>query len=104
MAGRGVAGHAGRRITVMTTAMTRATFEQIRFRDAAGEIVLARGLDERTVRRSVYRTLEDNVLCSIATVTSPRRAHINTAHFCYSGNLVLYFLSHPNARHCLNLR
>lgn len=84
--------------------MTRATFERIRFRDAAGEIVLARGLDEHTVRRGVYRTLEENVLCSIATVTSPGRAHINTAHFCYSADLVLYFLSHPNAQHCLNLR
>lgn len=47
--------------------------------------------------------LEANVLCSMASVTPDNRAHINTAYFCYSEQLELYFLSHPNALHCRNL-
>jgi uncharacterized protein YhbP (UPF0306 family) len=77
---------------------------RIVLRDAAGQAVDIRGDIEVVLARSVRRVLEENVLCSIATVTSPGRAHINAAHFCWSTDLVLYFLSHPNAQHSLNLR
>jgi len=55
------------------------------------------------VRKSVFRVLRGNVLCSIATVTRAHRAHINTAYFVYSLDLDLYFLSDPNSLHCRNL-
>jgi uncharacterized protein YhbP (UPF0306 family) len=51
----------------------------------------------------VFRILDENVLCSIATVSAKARAHINTAYFCHSDNLDVYFLSHPHAAHCRNL-
>ncbi len=76
----------------------------IALRNAAGQTVEVHGRLDVVVRRGVRRILEENVLCSIATVTSRGRAHINTAHFCWSVDLVLYFLSHPNAQHSLNLR
>jgi uncharacterized protein YhbP (UPF0306 family) len=47
--------------------------------------------------------LAANVLCSIATVTPEGHAHVNTAYFCYSDELELFFLSHPTAIHCQNL-
>lgn len=62
-----------------------------------------KGLSERRVRRSVFHILKNNVLCSMATLTGANHAHINTAYFCYSDELELYFLSHPNALHCRNL-
>jgi uncharacterized protein YhbP (UPF0306 family) len=43
------------------------------------------------------------VLCSTATVTEENKAHINTAYFCYSDDLELYFLSDPGSLHCRNL-
>lgn len=33
-----------------------------------------------------------------------RRAHVNTACFCYSDDLELYFLSHSHSLHCRNLK
>lgn len=54
------------------------------------------------LRRSVDRILRTNVLCAMATVRSGR-AHINTAYFCYSPDLELFFLSDPHATHCRNL-
>ncbi len=58
--------------------------------------------DER-IRRSISRILRENVLCSISTVAPGNRAHINTAYFCFTPDLVLYFLSDPASRHCRNL-
>lgn len=58
---------------------------------------------EKQVRRSVFSILQDNRLCSMASVTGENRAHINTAYFCYSNELELYFLSHPGSLHCRNL-
>jgi nitroimidazol reductase NimA-like FMN-containing flavoprotein (pyridoxamine 5'-phosphate oxidase superfamily) len=58
--------------------------------------------DER-IWRSLSRILRENVLCSISTVAPGNRAHINTAYFCYTPDLVLYFLSDPGSRHCRNL-
>ncbi len=66
----------------------------------------------RTVRRSyanprvqtsLSRILRENVLCSISTIAPRNRAHINTAYFCYSPDLELYFLSDVDSLHCRNL-
>ncbi len=64
----------------------------------------AKHFTETRVRRSLERILRENVLCSIATVGSRNRAHINTAYFAYSDDLDFYFLSEPSADHCRNLR
>ncbi len=55
------------------------------------------------VRRSALRILMENVLCSMSTVATGNRAHINTAYFCYSDDLELRFLSDPGSTHCENL-
>jgi uncharacterized protein YhbP (UPF0306 family) len=55
------------------------------------------------VLQSAVRILRANRLCSIATVTARNRAHINTAYFCYSGDLEVFFLSDPHSRHSRNL-
>jgi uncharacterized protein len=60
-------------------------------------------LELRKVRRSAMRILRDNVLCSMATVTSRNRAHVNTAYFSFSNGLELYFLSDPASLHSRNL-
>jgi len=65
--------------------------------------IVSEGFSEQRVRRSVFRILQDNLLCSIATVTEDNRAYINTAYYCYSDELELYFLSDPTSRHCRNL-
>jgi uncharacterized protein YhbP (UPF0306 family) len=70
--------------------------------DAAGTRV-DRQLAEEEVRRATFDILQANVLCSVATVTPAGSAHISTAHFCYSDDLQLYFLSHPHSMHCQNL-
>src|SRR5579884_1860722 len=67
--------------------------------------VAGRGVGPTTITRDqflgiVFRVLEDNVLCSIATVTPEGTAHVNTAFFAYSTALELFFLSHPASRHC----
>src|SRR5205814_6810141 len=56
------------------------------------------------VRRSIVRILRTNTLCSLATVTANRRAHINHVYFCYSGDFAFYFLSDPSSQHCRNLK
>src|SRR3989442_14049989 len=58
--------------------------------------------DER-VRRSIARILREKVLCSMSTVTRGNRPHVNTAYFCYTPDLELYFLSDPASHHCRNL-
>jgi uncharacterized protein len=58
--------------------------------------------DER-IARSIFRILRENVLCSMSTVAPGNRAHINTAYFCHTPDLVLYFLSDPASRHSRNL-
>lgn len=40
----------------------------------------------------------------MATRNEAGAVHINTAFFCFSPDLALYFLSHPNSVHCHNLR
>ena len=58
---------------------------------------------EGRIRRSVFRVLTANNLCSIATLSRGNQAHINTAFFAYSPLLELYFLSDPESLHCRNL-
>ena len=60
-------------------------------------------ISDTVVLESLLGILQDNVLCSMATVTPDHRAHINTAYYCYSDELELYFLSHPSSHHCRNL-
>jgi len=83
--------------------MTRAGLERIAARDVRGVARIIPGLNEGRIKRVAFRILADNVLCSMATVTEDNRAHINTAYFCYSHELEVYFLSHPSSLHCRNL-
>lgn len=83
--------------------MSRARFANIGSCDVTGLSVDMKGLSDWRLRRGVMRVLKENVLCSIATVTAENHAHINTAYFCYSDELEIYFLSHPDSLHCLNL-
>jgi len=64
---------------------------------------IAKELGEERVRSIVFRVLEENVLCAMATVTREGHVHINTAYFCYSAEFELFFLSHPRATHCRNI-
>ncbi len=58
---------------------------------------------DQRIRRSISRILRENVLCSMSTVAPGNRPHINTAYFCYTPDLELYFLSDPLSRHGRNL-
>ncbi len=70
--------------------------------DASGAAI-GTEIREPQLRAAVLDIVRENVLCSIATVTPDGRPHINTAYFCYSEQLELYFLSHPRSLHCQNL-
>jgi len=39
----------------------------------------------------------------MATRSEAGTLHINTVYFCFSRDLILYFLSHPGSVHCRNL-
>ena len=84
-------------------AVNRVRFVNTRARDVRGALIVAKGVSEDRVRRSLFRILRENTLCSTATLTTRNRPHINIAYFCYSDELVLYFLSHPDSLHCRNL-
>lgn len=71
--------------------------------DPSGLPISNKRFSKAQVRSSIFRILKGNVLCSIATVTRENRAHINTAYFCYSDDLELYFLSDYGSVHCRNL-
>jgi uncharacterized protein YhbP (UPF0306 family) len=83
--------------------MTQLRLRIVHSVNPAGEPIPTHGISETRVGRSVSRLLDENVLCSMASITADGRAHINTAYFCYSPKLELFFLSHPNARHCQNI-
>lgn len=83
--------------------MTQTRLKILRVTDPAGEQAKFRGITLSQVGRTVSRLLADNTLCSMATVTTQGHAYINTAYFCYSPALELYFISHPNALHCRNI-
>jgi hypothetical protein len=60
--------------------------------------VAGRAVEPTTITRDqflgiVFEVLEDNVLCSIATVTPEGTAHVNTAFFVYSNALELFSLA-----------
>jgi uncharacterized protein YhbP (UPF0306 family) len=55
------------------------------------------------VRASAMRILAQNALCALSTVSPGGRPHVNTAYFCSSDELELFFLSHPASQHCRNL-
>src|SRR5258706_600002 len=52
---------------------------------------------------SIFDILSTVELCSIATVGSEGEGHINTAFFCYTDDLHLYFVSDPSTKHCQNI-
>ncbi|HEX9388456.1 MAG TPA: pyridoxamine 5'-phosphate oxidase family protein [Anaerolineales bacterium] len=83
--------------------MTQPVLSIVRIVDPAGVLILASGITDSQVQRSVYRLLDENVLCSMASITAEGRAHINTAYFSYTPDLKVYFISHPNALHCQNI-
>jgi uncharacterized protein YhbP (UPF0306 family) len=62
-----------------------------------------RKFSESRVRESMLHLLQENTLCSLATVRRNNHAHISPVYFCYSDDLKLYFLSDPRSLHCQNL-
>ena len=52
---------------------------------------------------AVERILSATALCSMATRSEAGTVDINTAFFAWGPDLLLYFLSHPNAAHSRNL-
>lgn len=84
--------------------MEGCTFTGIHNVDVTGSPIDGPTVSEGGLRQSVFRVLEANVLCSMATVTPDGHAHINTAYFSYSDKLELYFWSHPDSLHCRNLQ
>jgi uncharacterized protein YhbP (UPF0306 family) len=58
---------------------------------------------EARVRKRILHQLQENTLCTLATVRKNSQAHISPVYFCYSEDLELYFLSDPRSHHCQNL-
>jgi len=83
--------------------VNRVTFLDLEFCNAAGVPIPGGKVSHDIAAETLFRILHDNVLCSMATITAGNRAHINTGYFCYSQELDLYFLSHPDSMHCRNL-
>jgi uncharacterized protein YhbP (UPF0306 family) len=83
--------------------MTQPVLSIVRILDPAGVPILTSGITAKRVQESVYQLLDENVLCSMASITARGQAHINTAYFSYTPDLNMYFLSHPNALHCQNI-
>ena len=50
------------------------------------------------------RLLDESKLCAIATVSSSRRPHINTAYFAWGSEFEIVWLSAPDATHSRNVR
>jgi hypothetical protein len=61
------------------------------------------GLTVERVRRSIIRVLDGTPLAAWATVSNGDQAHVNTAYYFYSDDLVLHFWSHPRSLHCVNV-
>jgi uncharacterized protein YhbP (UPF0306 family) len=89
----------------LTTGMTlnRVAFVDLELCNAAGTPVSSGKVLVELLAERLFRILRNNVLCSMATIAAGNRAHINTAYFCCSQELELYFLSHPDSVHCRNL-
>ncbi|HYU07147.1 MAG TPA: pyridoxamine 5'-phosphate oxidase family protein [Thermoplasmata archaeon] len=58
---------------------------------------------EAAVQQSVRRIMHENVLCSMSTIGARNRPHINTAYFCYSPSMEIFFISDVGSAHCRNL-
>lgn len=61
--------------------MTRARLASIASSNVLGLQIPRKDLPVERVRRSVFRVLRDNLLCTIATVTRDSRAHIDAERF-----------------------
>ena len=48
--------------------------------------------------------LQASTLCAISTVSPGARAHVNTAYFAWTPDLLIVWFSEPRARHSRNLR
>ncbi|MDD3181381.1 MAG: pyridoxamine 5'-phosphate oxidase family protein [Alphaproteobacteria bacterium] len=63
------------------------------------------GLADRSdafVNGVVSDILKANTLMSVATIKDGQ-AYINTAYFCFNEHLDIFFLSHPESQHSLNI-
>jgi len=80
-----------------------ATFTQIRAICVDGSPREVEELTAERARRSIIRVLDGVPLGAWATITRGGEAHVNTAYYSYSEDLVLYFMSHPQSLHCQNL-
>ena len=56
------------------------------------------------MQQAIFRLLEENALCSLATVTPRGSAYVHTAYFAYSDALELFFYSYPDSQHAKNIR
>ncbi|MGI0079416.1 MAG: pyridoxamine 5'-phosphate oxidase family protein [Nitrososphaerales archaeon] len=65
--------------------------------------IIRKDISDLPVKRSLFRILKGNVLCSMATVMHDREAHINTAYFAYSDEPELFYVSYPDSIHSQNL-
>src|SRR2546422_1102501 len=72
-------------------------------RGMAGLRTVKRSFSDPKGQKSLLRILRENVLCSMSTVSPGNRAHINTAYFCYSPAIEVFFLSDAGSLHCRNL-
>ena len=83
--------------------MPRLRLTDIRVEDSAGMALGRAAPTADRLQESIFRLLELNLLCSIATVSASGRPHVNTAYFAHSPLLELYFLSHPTSLHSKHL-
>lgn len=81
----------------------KSLLQKIQMLDIEGRKIPGRTVSEKRLQKSIFRLLQGNVLCSMATVYRLNRAHISHVYFCYSNNLELYFLSYRRSIHARNL-
>ena len=55
------------------------------------------------VKPLIQRILDENALCTIATVNADGTAHVNTAFFCVDGEWRMFFMSSNEAKHTKNI-
>lgn len=70
----------------------------------AGLVTIRKPFAHRRLQQSLFRILRENQLCSMSTITPEGLAHVNTAYFCYSPTLDVFFLSDPSSLHCRNVQ
>ena len=64
----------------------------------------SRPIPAARIRRVARQLLEASPLCAIATVSSGRRAYVNTAYFAWARDFRLVWISEPRASHSRHLR